>query len=211
MDRTGVQELQQRMPPKGPISFDEFLDWCDEDTRAEWIQGEVIVMSPASERHQDVCDFLLAVLRIYVEVKELGWIRSAPFVMKLGPDASGREPDLLFVSAAHLDRLRETYLDGPADLAVEVVSEESIGRDRGEKFVEYEGAGIREYWLVDPLRQQAEFYRMGEDGRYHPAFLEEGIFYSEVVTGFWIRVDWLWQDPLPKILDVLRELHILGV
>ena len=93
---------------------------------------------------------------------------------------------------------------------MEIVSEESIGRDRGEKFVEYEEAGIREYWLIDPVRRQAEFYRIGEDRRYHPAILEDGIFYSEILADFWIRVDWLWQDPLPKVLSVMRELRIVG-
>ncbi|MEJ7756097.1 MAG: Uma2 family endonuclease [Nocardioidaceae bacterium] len=55
---------------------------------------------------------------------------------------------------------QKTYLDGAADLAIEIISPESIGRDRGEKFVEYEAAGIREYWLIDPERRQAEFYRL---------------------------------------------------
>ena len=39
--------------PKG-VSFEEFLAWGDEDTWAEWVDGEVIVLSPASESHQKV-------------------------------------------------------------------------------------------------------------------------------------------------------------
>ena len=205
-----VLETQPRVPPKPPVSFEAFLNWCDEDTRAEWVKGEVFVMSPASDRHQDISDFLLSVLRIYVETKGLGWIRSAPFIMRLDPDGSGREPDLLFVATVHLNRLQETYLDGPADLAVEVISEESIGRDRGEKFVEYERAGIPEYWLIDPLRQQAEFYRIGEDGRYYAVSLEDGDYRSEVLPGFWLRVAWLWEEQMPKVLDVVRELGVAG-
>src|SRR5262249_52820138 len=53
------------------------------------------------------------------------------------PDAAGwvgGEPDVLFVPAAHLDRLKPTYLDGPPDLTVEIVSPESAGPDRGDKF-----------------------------------------------------------------------------
>lgn len=85
----------------------------------------------------------------------------------------GREPDLLFVAQEHLDRLQETYLDGPANLVVEVVSPESLARDRGAKFVEYEAGGVPEYWLLDPLRRWAEFYCLGEDGRYRRCFLLE--------------------------------------
>ena len=169
-----AQAIRQRTPPEPPVSFEGFLGWCDEDTRAEWVQGEVCVMSPVSDRHQDICDFLTAVVRIFAEVKGLGWVRSAPFVMRLGEGVSGREPDLMFVASAHLGRLRETYLDGPVDLVVEVVSGESIGRDRGEKFVEYEQAGLLEYWLIDPIRRQGEFYRIGEDGRYRLVTPEGG-------------------------------------
>lgn len=45
-------------------------------------------------------------------------------------------------------------MDGTPDLIVEVTSPESLARDRGEKYVEYEAAGVREYWLIDPDRQQ---------------------------------------------------------
>jgi len=138
----------------------------------------------------------------------LGMIRLAPFQMKLA--RSGREPDLLFVARENLSRLKETCLDGPADLVVEVVSPESVGRDRGEKFYEYQEAGIPEYWLIDPDRRWAEFYRLGKDGLYRVAFAgREGIFRSEVLPGFWLRVEWLWQEPLPKVLDVLRELGLI--
>ena len=69
----------------------------------------------------------------------------------------GRVPDLLFVTSEHVDRQQPTYLDGPRDLAVEIVSPDSVRRDQGEKFVEYEQAGIPEYWLVDADLEQAEF------------------------------------------------------
>jgi Uma2 family endonuclease len=107
-----------------------------------------------------------------------------------------------------MDRLKETYLEGPADLVVETVSPESMGRDRGDKFYEYRAAGIPEYWLIDPYLRQAEFYRLDAEGRYQLAALEPGeIYRSSVVPGFWLRVDWLWQQPHPSVLTVLREIE----
>jgi Uma2 family endonuclease len=195
------------------MTYEEFLGWANEDTLAEWVAlpgeevGEVVMTSPASDQHQNLADFLIAVLRPYVESHGLGWVRSAPFQMKL---AHGREPDLLFVATEHLDRLREAFLDGPADVVIEIVSPESVSRDRGEKFYEYEAGGVREYWLIDPLRQVAEFYRLGERGHYGVALAgREGVYRSEVLAGFWLRVEWLWQEPLPKTLDVLHELGLL--
>ncbi len=191
-------------PPRRRMTYEEFLEWADEDTLAEWVDGKVVMYSPASDRHQDLTRFLTVVLSTYTEILDLGVIRPAPFQMKLAH--SGREPDLLFVAKENLSRLKETYLDGPADLVVEVVSPESVGRDRGEKFYEYQEAGIPEYWLIDPDREWAEFYRLGEDGLYRVVFAgREGIFRSEVLPGFWLRVEWLWQEPLPLVEDVLLE------
>ena len=204
------QMLDLLLAPSQParMSYEEFLDWLDEDTLAEWVDGEVIMSSPASLRHQSISHFLAQVMGVYAEQHDLGEIILAPFQMKLAE--SGREPDLLFVAREHLHRLGDTYLTGPADLAVEIVSPESAGRDRGEKFYEYERAGIAEYWLLDPQTRRAEFYQMGPEGQYHLTAADtEGVYRSVVLPGLWLRVDWLWQQPLPRVLDVLRELGVV--
>ena len=54
-------------------------------------------------------------------------------------------------------RLKKTFLDGPADVVVEIISAGSIGLDRGDKFVEYERGGVREYWLIDARSDELSF------------------------------------------------------
>ncbi len=186
-----------------PLTYPEFLSWADEDTLAEWVNGEIVMTSPASNQHQDIADFLTTVLRAYVQSRNLGIVRSAPFQMKL---RNGREPDLLFVKQEHLERLKPTYLDGPADLVIEIVSPESIGRDRGEKFYEYAQGGVPEYWLIDPQRQQAEFYELQADYYTLRASGREGRYDAFTVPGFWLRIEWLWQEPLPSPVRVLAEI-----
>lgn len=189
------------------MTYEEFLAWADEDTLAEWVDGEVIMYSPANNRHQDIAGFLGSVLGVFAEERDVGIVLSAPFQMRLVD--SGREPDLLFVAVDHLGRLKEIYLDGPADLAVEIASPESVGRDRGDKFYEYARAGVPEYWLIDPEMEWAEFYQL-EEGRYRVAFSgKEGQYHALALPGFWLRVEWLWQEPMPKVLDVLRELGVI--
>jgi len=188
------------------MTYEEFLEWADEDTLAEWVDGEVIMLSPASDWHQDIGNFLSALLRFYVEAHELGKVIVAPFQMKTGLNLPGREPDIIFIARENLGRLKETHIDGPADLVVEIISPSSRARDRGDKFYEYEQGGVREYWLIDPLRKQAEFYRLGSDGIYRLVSVgEDGIFRSEVLSGLWLNVSWLWQEPLPPLLSVLKE------
>ncbi|MDQ3665490.1 MAG: Uma2 family endonuclease [Acidobacteriota bacterium] len=108
--------------------------------------------------------------------------------MKTGADLPGREPDILFIANDHLERLKDTHLAGAADVVVEVISPESLVRDRGEKFYEYEKGVVGEYWLIDPLRQLAEFYRL-DDGVYRLAPVDEdGIYRSAILPGLWLRV-----------------------
>jgi Uma2 family endonuclease len=187
------------------MAYDEFLDWADEDTLAEWVNGRVVMTSPASLRHQMLAQFLSRVLTGFVEVGQLGIVISAPFQMKL--EQSGREPDVLFVAEAHRDHLRPTYLDGAADLVIEILSPESVGRDRGDKFYEYERARIPEYWLIDPETHRAEFYQLDGQKRYQlvPANAD-GIYHASALPGFWLKVAWLWLDPLPSVERTLLEI-----
>jgi Uma2 family endonuclease len=184
------------------MSFEEFLEWADEDAFAEWVDGAVVPMSPASNRHQDLATFLATLVRVFSDYHGLGEVRAAPFLMKLA--RSGREPDLVFVARERQDRIRKAYLDGPADLVVEIVSPDSRIRDRREKLGEYQEAGVREYWIVDPTRKRADFNRLVGD-RYVLVPVNEGLFRSEVLAGFWLRVEWLWQHPLPSSFAILRE------
>ncbi len=201
-----------RRPPAAKLSFEEFHDWLDEDTWAEWVDGQVQMVSPASLRHAQLSGFLLRVLGAWVEAHDLGTLLLPPFLMRLAPPVDrAREPDLLFVAREHTDRLRRTYLDGPADVVVEIISPESVGRDRGEKFVEYERAGVPEYWLIDPDRRYAEFYELGTDGRYRVALAgADGEYTSQALAGFKLPVDWLWQEPLPRVAEVLGPLGLVG-
>lgn len=207
---TAVSELAERIPPKEKMSFEEYIEWLDEDMRAEWVNGRIEIMaSPASFGHQDVGGFLYSILRAYLESKDLGRVVLAPYVMRLAAIARGREPDLIFVQKDRVHLLTRHYLDGPADLAVEIVSPESNKRDRKVKFAEYQVAGVREYWLIDPDKQTAEFYQLDEDGYELAALDEDGFYHSQVIAEFRLRVDWLWQSPMPATLDVLRELKVL--
>lgn len=196
--------------PTKRMTYQEFLSWCDEDTWAEWVDGEVVMVTPASDRHQDLVRFLIQVLGTYVEAKALGVVRPAPFQMYLPELRRGREPDFMFIASGHLDRLKDRYLEGPADLVVEIVSPESRLRDRGEKYAEYELAGVPEYWLIDPELQRADFYVLDKTCRFRLMDLEpEGVFRSQAIPGFSLKSEWLWQEPLPKVLEVLKELGVI--
>jgi Uma2 family endonuclease len=193
--------------PTVPISFEEFLDWCDEDTRAEWVNGRVVLMSPASSPHQQVLLFLAKVLGIYVEERRLGQLLPAPFVMKL--ENVAREPDLMFIPTFLEPFIHRTFFEGPAGMVVEVISPESADRDRVEKFAEYAQHGVDEYWLIDADAKVAEFYRLSRYSRqFEPLPVgEDGIFKSKAVEGFFLRLEWLWNAP--PTFQALQELGVI--
>jgi Uma2 family endonuclease len=187
--------------PAEPISFEQFLDWCDEDTHAEWRGGRVVVMSPATRGHARLVSYLSRLLGYYMDVTGAGEVLGEPFQMRLAAAKSSRSPDLMLVAAAHRDRIAELYLDGPADLVIEVLSPGSRGRDRGEKYYEYEQAGVPEYWLLDASREQAEFYQLDAEGRYRAVAPDGGVYRSAVFEGLWLEMTWLWRgQPLPQVV-----------
>lgn len=191
------------------MSYEEYLAWADEDKIVEWVDGEVIVHMPPKDRHQDVVIFLVSLLRFFADFFQLGKVRAAPFEMKLSPRGPAREPDILFVAQQHLDRLTEERVAGPADLVVEVVSEDSVTRDRVKKFYEYQAFGVREYWVIDsrPGKAQADFWLADENGQYQRVPIgDDGIYRSATVPGFWLRVDWLWAETLPDPLLTFAEI-----
>ena len=186
------------------MSYDDFLAWSECGAHREWVDGHVVSMSPVTVRHQEVASFLERLLTTFVAVHSLGKVLSLEFQMKL--QHTGREPDVLFIASANLDRLHESFLDGPADLAVEVVSPDSVKRDRQEKFNEYEQGGVREYWLIDPRLSEAQFFRLNARGSFdRVAVGRDGTFRSVVLPDFWLRVEWLWQQPLPDVNDTLLQ------
>ena len=197
-------------PPPGKMTYEQFLDWMHEDTHAEWVNAEVVFITPVSIDHNNLSGFLLVLIRHFVEAYQSGMVLFEPSQMKTGPDLPSRSPDIIFVAKEHLSRLKKTHLEGPADLVVEIISPESRARDRGEKFCEYEQGGVREYWLIDPIRKQAEFYHLGKDGIYRVMPISDnGLFRSAVLEGLWLKVEWLWQEPLPPLLSVLKEWRLI--
>jgi len=195
--------------PLPRMTYRQFLQHPWENPHVEWVEGVTVMMAPISDEHDDVAGLLYAVRRAYVEAHALGIVKHEPYQMKTGPHLPGRSPDILFVAKKNLTRRKKTHVEGPADVAVEVISPGSRGVDRGDKFYEYEKGGVKEYWLIDPERKQAEFYVLGRKGIYGLIPLENGTFRSTVLKGFWLKTEWLWQRPLPSIVNVLKQLELV--
>src|SRR5437870_3548960 len=110
------------------MSFEEFMDLrLPEGMRAEWEDGEVIFIMPSNLPHQLLLLFLSKIFDEFVRMSGLGIVIPGDFITRL--TRSGRIPDVVFIANESMDRVSRTYIDGPVDLAVEIISPDSIERD----------------------------------------------------------------------------------
>jgi len=178
---------------KRAASYEAYLALPDDGRLVEWADGEIIEHMPATTTHQYIVIFLATILRAFVGHLGLGKVLMAPLEVKLWPGGPSREPDVLFVARngqAHVDNKRVV---GAPDLVIEVVSPGSVTLDRITKFREYEQAGVREYWIIDPRphQQQADFYARDEEGHFVPIPVgDDGVYRCAVIPGFWVKPDW---------------------
>ncbi len=206
---SALSPLPFKPHPGRRLTEAEFLAWCDEDTRAEWKDGEVVIFMPNSVRHFRIVFFVGMLIELLTLGRDLGLL-VGDVLTRIEPGRILRAPDLMFVTAARRHLVRDTLLDGAPDLAVEIVSPDSVARDYREKFAEYEAAGVAEYWLIDPTLATVHAYRLGAAGHYEPIPLEAGYLRSAVLPGFGLKPEWFQGEELHDPRRALDELAALG-
>ncbi len=201
-------------PQRLKMSYEEYLNVASETQITEWVDGEIIIHMPPIYEHQYLAGFLQALLLAFILDFDLGELVVAPFEVKLWPDGPSREPDLAFVHHHNQSSLKRKSkrFDGAPDLIIEIVSPGSVRDDRVDKFMEYEQAGVKEYWIIDPRsrRQRVDVYgRHPVTGMFEEIPLDEvGRFHSTVLTGFWLDPDWLWQNVVPDYRSCLATIML---
>jgi Uma2 family endonuclease len=196
-------EIEQRFP----MSLGDYLAWEDEDIRAEWVNGEVIVFAPSWTRHVELSVFLTVLLSTYLRLFDLGAFYASGLRMRLNTVNVVRLPDIMIVRKENLFRVTSRMIEGPADLVMEFTSQDSEVRDREEKYREFETAGVSEYIQIDSRLDGDDFRfdRRNEDSRFEPVVADaEGRYHSMVLPGIWIDPRWFQQEELPDPLRLLR-------
>lgn len=195
------------------MSYDEWQAWygAGELNRGEWVNGEVVLFMPPLTDHVFIVSFLSRLVGNFSDFYDLGDVATDQLELWLPHPHSqaARLPDICFISHDHTDRLSTHRLEGYADLVVEVISKDSVTRDRRRKFAEYQTAGIPEYWIVDPRprHQTVDFYTLDDTGHYQAAVPDaEGRLRSGVLPGFWLDPAWLWRDPPPGPYHLIAQI-----
>lgn len=188
----------------GTTTFSEFLELVREDQKADLLGGMIFMASPESSEHNDLLRWLTVILDLFIEERRLGRLTINKVAYRF-TDRTAPEPDLGFVAANRVACIKSGYVDGPPDLAVEIVSPESVERDYENKRRRYEEGGVGEYWIIDPLDSTATFL-VRESGAFAERLPVDHVYHSRVLDGFEFDVRWLWQKPLLPTLPIVRRL-----
>ena len=145
------------------IQRQEFRSWITEDMKAEFINGSVVMHSPASEDHNEATGHLYRISSIYADLKQLGKVRVEKALV--GLTRNDYEPDIAFWRKEVANHFQPNMNVYPIpDLVIEVLSPgtENIKRDTKIKFADYAAHLIPEYWIVDPRKKTVEQYLLSD-------------------------------------------------
>jgi len=120
--------------------------------RAELYDGQIYYMAPPSTKHQLILNYINNTIYNYIKCNKGSCdVFPAPFAVYLNPDDTKNylEPDISII--CDKDKLDDHGCKGAPDWVVEVVSPSSKRFDYYNKLFKYRNAGVKEYWIVDPL------------------------------------------------------------
>lgn len=119
--------------------------------RAELIDGQLYNMAPPNPRHQDIIFSLSRKIADYIDEKSGNCkIYLAPYAVFLNMDDKNYvEPDISII--CDKEKLGEKGCNGAPDWIIEITSPSTSRLDYGVKLFKYRTAGVREYWIVNPM------------------------------------------------------------
>ncbi len=150
-------DLMKATQPR--LTYIELRLMPDDGKRYELVDGEVFVTPSPNEKHQRVSANLFVSMETYARRKKLGRAYFAPFDVVFG-EKTALQPDIIFVSSSRLGIIGPEYIVGAPDLVAEILSPQRAAYDRATKFEQYAKYGVGECWIIDPVAETVEVYRL---------------------------------------------------
>ena len=147
--------------------------------RAELINGQIYYMAPPNTRHQRMLNYINTEINMYIR-KNNGEceVFPAPFAVFLNDDDMNYvEPDISVI--CDKNKISDKGCQGAPDWVIEIISPSSMAMDYFTKLFQYQKSGVREYWIVDPIKQRVTVYFFEKE------LVEEYSFGEEVPVGIY--------------------------
>ncbi|MDO9573911.1 MAG: Uma2 family endonuclease [Candidatus Contubernalis sp.] len=175
-------------------TYQDYLELPEEPGyRFEILEGILMKDPSPNVIHQRVSRKLQRILEDYFwEVDPRGEIFNAPLDVTFH-DITVVQPDLFYVSAEQEEIVKDTRIDGPPTLVVEVLSPSNFRKDRLQKMRIYQKVQVQHYWIVDPAEKTLECFSL-RDGMYTlvAAGMEEDTVEPPDFSGLYIELKTLW-------------------
>ncbi|MBD3195302.1 MAG: hypothetical protein GF317_09620 [Candidatus Lokiarchaeota archaeon] len=188
------------------VSEKEFWEIANEDSNFELINGVLIIHSPASTEHEELFGYLNFLLRYYTEHTKHGKVFGSRLVMRLS-EKWNPEPDLMVILPKHYERIKETRIEGPADLVIEILSPTTRELDLTKKLPYFRRAGIGEIWIIDPKNHDITIYWEKEEKKWSRENADVYIE-SRILPEFKIKPIWIWERekyPASKVIESILK------
>ena len=157
--------------PAGSWIYEDLFSLPDDGRRYEIIEGELCEMPSPTSAHGVTIRNLMFLLGPVIEMLR-GWLLTAPLDVFF-PGADPVQPDIVVLLPDSNASLVVRGIEGPPDLLVEVLSPSNRGPDLLTKHALYARAGVREYWIVDPMSRTIEVLTLDRDA-FHTAQVAAG-------------------------------------
>lgn len=143
---------------KSPIYTEDDYYHLPENIRAELIEGQFYNMSAPSRVHQKILMELSGTIREYIRAENGSCeVYPAPFAVKLfDDDKTIVEPDISVICDSN--KFTDRGCTGAPDWITEIISPSTSSHDYVRKLYLYAEAGVREYWIVNPMKQNILVY-----------------------------------------------------
>lgn len=153
-----MASVQPQINPSLKFTWSDYQLLPENDKRYEIMDGDLTMTPSPNTRHQMVLLNLATILKSFVEHQHLGQIFIAPYDVVLSK-YDVVQPDIIFITTRHTDRVKSTHLEGEPDLVIEIMSTGTLQRDRIFKRKLYAIHGVSEYWLVHPEKETVQVLR----------------------------------------------------
>ncbi len=169
------------------MTADEFFEATERVPRWTYqLVDGVVVMTPSPvPTHQRVAAEILYQISNHLRSNAVGAVLGEIDIeLGIGPNGGGLvyQPDIVFYRRERLSGMNERLV-GPPDLVVEVLSPSTRRFDKATKMGDYERLGVREFWVIDPMKETMSFYE-SQSGRFVEMQAHLDSFTSEAVQGF---------------------------
>lgn len=194
MDNEGEVSLVEEPPAQYTYTYADYMQWKFEE-RLELFKGKIFRLAAPNTKHMVVGRNLFLKIGVYLKNHSC-FAFIAPFDVRLPVKNRKKDNEITTVVQPDLgvvcdpSKIDERGCCGAPDLVVEILSPGNSEKEVQLKFELYEEAGVKEYWIINPVEENIVVFILGTDGKYGSAKMYAGKTISAVaIPGLTVNVD----------------------